>query len=280
MTAACLLTACGGDERTDVTLEVNTPAAPGREAPEEVTAGDPETRVDPKTRFVADVDVAAFRVANGLPPDGDVAQEKQYREPVSTGLAYLPSGTLSPLEKAIDNRRITRAIFDGDATIVATTQPFAEIDKAARAAGATDEDGVLVLDRLAVGEAGAGLIAVGFDVDAVRKVQGRQGGEIPPRLEPILERAGDQPIRVAKDDPKGACLKSIAIAGGEGDRATAIIEVDGKASAARSRLGRPVGGQGSFAFQTPKAEGPLLTVPFTQYDANLAFFIGERVYSC
>lgn len=244
-----------------------------------VPAGDPATKVDPKTEYVAEVDVAAFRERNGLSADADVSQTRRHRAPLSTALGYLRL-TKSPVEVGIDHTRVTRAIFDGHVIIVATTQPFADMRRAAFAHGATDDGGLMTADSLFLGDAGSGLVLVGFDAEAVRAAQARDRGKIPAKLVRVLDRAGDGPIRAATLDPKGGCVKSVSVSGGEGDQATAIIEVRGKASVGRSRLGRPAGGQGHYAFQDPEADGSRLTVPFTQYDADLAGFLGEAVYRC
>ncbi|RKQ87340.1 hypothetical protein C8N24_5361 [Solirubrobacter pauli] len=272
--AVALLAAGCGEERGA------TAAKPRAQPPEASTpAGDPATRVDPKTDFVAVVDVAAYREANGLSAEADISQVRKHRAPLSTALGYLRL-TKSAVEVGIDHTRVVRAVFDGDAIIVATTQPFADMRRAAFAHGATDDGGLMTADSLFLGDAGPGLVVVGFDAEAVRAAQAREGGKIPAKLERVLDRAGDGPIRAATLDPKGGCVKSVSVSGGAGDQAAAVIEVRGKASAGRSRLGRPAGGQGDYAFQDPTADGSRLTVPFTQYDADLAGFLGEAVYRC
>jgi hypothetical protein len=270
----CGLAACGEETRSA--------PEPAKQIPETTPtqpAGDPATKVAPDADFIVEADISAFRKVNALPPDADVTQERKYRAPVSTALVYLSLDS-APVEEAIDERLVTRAIFDGDAVIVATAQPYAEVAKAMVAGGATEDGDVLVHDTYSVGEAGPGLLAVALDPKAIRTVQARAGGRVPAKLQQVLDGAGEGPIRAASLDPKGACVTSVAVSGGEGDQATAVIAVRGKASPDRSRLGRPVGGEGRYAFQDPQADGVRLTVPFTQYDAALAGFLGERVYRC
>ena len=69
------------------------------------------------------------------------------------------------------------------------------------AAGATVESDVTVHDPLSAGSAGPGLLVVGFDAETIRAAQARDGG-LAPRLERVLDRAGEHPVRAASLSPK------------------------------------------------------------------------------
>ena len=266
--ASCALTAACGETPGAVTAPQSTPVP---------VPASPEAHADPDATFIADVDVSALREANGLRTDADISEEAEYRSLAQAGLAYLALNA-SSVEAAVDHRRVMRAIFDGETILIATDQPYEAVSRKMVAAGATVEREVTVHDPLSVGSGGPGLLVVGFDAEAIRAAQARDGG-LAPGLRRVLERAGEQPVRAASLSPKGACVEAVAIGAGGGDQGTVDVEVDDKASSTRLRLGRPVG-IGQFAFQDAKVSGARLTVPFTSNDANPALLIDERLYRC
>jgi hypothetical protein len=272
--AVWALAACGGGREEN--------AAPGASRAQTRIAL--ERRIDRASPAMFVVDVEALRRATRLDPGADFAAHSRARTLASAALPYLTVG--GAVSEAIDHRRVTRAIAGIDASVIATTQPFEEVERALVARGGR-KTGRLVLgfgrDPYAVGSAGDGTLIVGFRAAAVRQAQERTDGGVPPKLAPLLESL-DTPVRAAAVPAAGTeCVAAVGIGAGRGSEARLLLEMADRPSRGRVRLERFE--RTRYELGTATVEGSRLSVPLRWKQAAptellAGDFIAEEFYRC
>ncbi len=243
---ACALAACGSEP------------AGSRPAAEPVPL---ERRVGPDAPAIVEVDVAALRGELGL--RGAVDADERGRMLLASAVPYLQDPD-SPLAEAVDRGKITHAVHDvvGQVSVIATDQPFAEIERALLERGARSDGNLVrgpVGDAYAVAATGDGALVIGPDAASVGRAVERTDGGIASELRGVLALL-DEPVRAAAVPSTSGCVVALGIGAGVGDDATAVIELTGRPSGGRVALGRWLGKR-VFELGEPIVEGSRITVP-------------------